>query len=154
MQYVTAVIWGREGIFPLNLDLKAKSGLSKDTHADGCHKEINYSPPPFQHCGIRFMVLPLPPRKVSGEGEEGLDHGSEKQQEDTGERIMDEAVGDYAASLNLRNMMAYSIDDSTYFMKAITTKMKNVGRVQVAVSIGENAEKFFVTNRIDWKPKR
>ena len=61
---------------------------------------------------------------------------------------------DYAASLNLRNMMAYSIDDSTYFMKAITTRMKNVGRVQVAVSIGENAEKFFVTNRIDWKPKR
>ena len=29
MQYVTAAIWGREGIFPLNLDLKAKNGLSK-----------------------------------------------------------------------------------------------------------------------------
>ena len=29
MQYVTAVISGKEGIFPLNLDLKAKSCLSK-----------------------------------------------------------------------------------------------------------------------------
>ena len=29
MQYVTAVISGREGIFPLNLDLKVKSSISK-----------------------------------------------------------------------------------------------------------------------------
>ena len=29
MQYVTAAISGREGIFPLNLDLKAKNGLSR-----------------------------------------------------------------------------------------------------------------------------
>ena len=29
MQYVTAVISGREGIFPMNLDLKAKSSISK-----------------------------------------------------------------------------------------------------------------------------
>ncbi len=29
MQHVTAVIWGREEIFPLNLDLKAKNGLSR-----------------------------------------------------------------------------------------------------------------------------
>ena len=29
MQYVTAVISGREGIFPLNLDLKTKSSISK-----------------------------------------------------------------------------------------------------------------------------
>lgn len=28
MQYVTAVVSGREGIFPLNLDLKTKNGLS------------------------------------------------------------------------------------------------------------------------------
>ncbi len=29
MQYVTAAISGREGIFPLNLDLKTKNGLSR-----------------------------------------------------------------------------------------------------------------------------
>ena len=61
---------------------------------------------------------------------------------------------DYAASLNLRNMTAYSIDDSTYFMKAMTTRMKNAGKVQVIISIGRNSEKFFVTSRIDWKPKK
>ena len=61
---------------------------------------------------------------------------------------------DYAASLKLRDMTAYSIDDSTYFMKSINTRMKNAGKVQVIVSIGKNSEKFFVTNRIDWKPKK
>ena len=61
---------------------------------------------------------------------------------------------DYAASLKLRDMTAYSIDESTYFMKSIITRMKNAGKVQVIVSIGKNSEKFFVTNRIDWKPKK
>ncbi len=61
---------------------------------------------------------------------------------------------DYEASLNLRNMTAYSIDGGTYLMKAITTGMKNVGKVQVIISIGKGSEKFFVTNRIDWKPKK
>ena len=61
---------------------------------------------------------------------------------------------DYAASLNLRDMTAYRVDESTYFMKGITTRMKNVGRVQVGVSQGQNAEKFFVTNMIEWKPKQ
>ena len=61
---------------------------------------------------------------------------------------------DYAASLKLRDMTAYSIDDSTYFMKSINTGMKNAGKVQVIVSIGKNSEQFFVTNRIDWNPKK
>ncbi len=39
-------------------------------------------------------------------------------------------------------------------MKIITTSMKNIGKVQVIVSRGINSEKFFVTNRIDWKPKK
>ena len=61
---------------------------------------------------------------------------------------------DYAASLSLRNMAAYGIDDSTYFMTSITAEMKNAGKVQVIISIGRNSEKFFVTSRIDWKPKK
>ena len=61
---------------------------------------------------------------------------------------------DYAASLNLRNMTAYSIDDSTYFMKAMTTRMKNAGKVQVIISIGRNSEKFFVTISVERKPKK
>ena len=61
---------------------------------------------------------------------------------------------DYAASLNLRNMNAYSIDDSTYFMTSITAEMKNVGEVQVIISIGKNSEKFFVTISVERKPKK
>ncbi|MCL4480361.1 MAG: hypothetical protein M1113_02610 [Candidatus Thermoplasmatota archaeon] len=47
---------------------------------------------------------------------------------------------DYAASLNLRNMTAYGLDDSTYFMTSITIGMKNAGKVQVIISIGRNSE--------------
>ncbi|EQD76737.1 transposase IS4 family protein, partial [mine drainage metagenome] len=61
---------------------------------------------------------------------------------------------DYADSLNLRDMTSYSVDGKSYFMKSITTSMKNVGKVQVVLSRGLNSEKFFVTNRIDWKPKK
>ena len=31
---------------------------------------------------------------------------------------------------------------------------KNAGKVQVIVSIGNNYEKFFVTNKIQWRPKK
>ena len=61
---------------------------------------------------------------------------------------------DYAASLSLRNMNAYSIDDSTYFMTSITAEMKNVGKIQVIVSIGRSSEKFFVTISVERKPKK
>ena len=61
---------------------------------------------------------------------------------------------DYAASLNIRNMDAYSIGDSTYSMESIITRMKNAGKVQVIVSIGNNSQKFFTTNRTDWKREK
>ena len=61
---------------------------------------------------------------------------------------------DYAASLSLRNMTAYSIDDSTYFMTSITAEMKNAGKVHVIISIGKNSEKFFVTISVERKPKK
>ena len=51
-------------------------------------------------------------------------------------------------------MNAYSIDDSTYFMTSITAEMKNVGEVQVIISIGKNSEKFFVTISVERKPKK
>ena len=56
---------------------------------------------------------------------------------------------DYVASLKLRDMTAYSIDDSTLFMKSIKTRMKNAEKVQIKVSIGKSFEKFFVINRIE-----
>ncbi len=34
----------------------------------------------------------------------------------------------YEASLNIRNMDAYSIDGNTYLMKSIITRMKNAGK--------------------------
>ena len=61
---------------------------------------------------------------------------------------------DYVDSLKLRDMTAYSIGNNAYFMKSITTRMKNVGKVQVVISRGMSSEKLFVTNRIDWKPKK
>jgi hypothetical protein len=55
----------------------------------------------------------------------------------------------YADSLKLSDMTAYSNDNSTHLMKRVTTGMKNAGRVQVVVSIGEISEKFFVTSGTD-----
>jgi hypothetical protein len=52
MQYVTSVISGREGIFPLNLDLKAKNGLSKIAMQMTVIKRSITAGPPFQHRGI------------------------------------------------------------------------------------------------------
>ena len=71
-----------------------------------------------------------------------------------GKMDQDQGIRDYAASLSLRNMTAYSIDDSTYFMTSITAEMKNVGKVQVIISIGRNSEKFFVTISVERKPKK
>ena len=71
-----------------------------------------------------------------------------------GKMDQDQGIRDYAASLSLRNMNAYSIDDSTYFMTSITAEMKNVGKVQVIVSIGRSSEKFFVTISVERKPKK
>ena len=45
---------------------------------------------------------------------------------------------DYADSLKLRDMTAYSIGNNAYFMKSITTRMKNMGKVQVVISRGMN----------------
>ena len=50
-------------------------------------------------------------------------------------------------------MKSYTVNGKTYFMKTITTKMKNAGIVKVIVSMGINSLKFFVTNRTDWKLK-
>ncbi|MHB8397282.1 MAG: hypothetical protein ACYDBK_09005 [Thermoplasmataceae archaeon] len=50
MQYVTAIVSGNEGIFPLILDLKTKNGLSKIVTQ---MVVIKQSIP----AGIRFMVL-------------------------------------------------------------------------------------------------
>ena len=61
---------------------------------------------------------------------------------------------DCADSLNIRDMIVYSIDEETYFMKSIITRMKNIGKVQVIISKGINSERFFATNRIDWKSKK
>ena len=153
MQYVTAVISGREGIFPLNLDIKTKNGLSKiamqmavikrSTTADLHFSTVVFDSWYFSSRLVRFLER------------ERKDWITEAKS--NGKILVDgkwTRLRDYAASLSLRNMAAYGIDDSTYFMTSITAEMKNAGKVQVIISIGRNSEKFFVTSRIDWKPKK
>ena len=72
---------------------KGKIMFVKNSDADGCHQPFHYSRSPFQHRGIRFMVFCIPPSKVSGEGEEGLNYGSQEQQEDIPWREIDEPQG-------------------------------------------------------------
>ncbi len=55
-------------------------------------------------------------------------------------------LGDYANTLDLKSMKSYTVNGKTYFMKAITTRMKNACIVKVIVSKGINSLKFFVTN--------
>ena len=153
MQYVTSVISGNEGIFPLNLDLKAKSGLSKIVMQMAVIKRsitagLHFSTVVFDSWYFSFRLV----RFLEREGKDWVTEAKSNRTILVNGSWM--RLKDYAASLNLRDMTAYSIDDSTYLMKSVTTRMKNVGRVQVVVSRGQNAEKFFVTNRIDWKPKR
>ena len=153
MQYVTAVVSGREGIFPLNLDLKTKSGLSKIVMQMGVIKRSITT-------GLRFSTVVFDSWYFSSR----LIRFLEREKKDwvteakSNRTIMVSGswmkLRDYAASLKLRNMTAYRIDDSTYLMKDINTGMKNAGKVQVIVSIGKNSEKSFVTNRIEWKPKK
>lgn len=153
MQYTTAVISGREGIFPLNLDLKAKNGLSRIAMQMAVIKRSITA-------GLHFSTVVLDSWYFSSR----LVRFLEREEKDwiteakSNRKIFVDGewmrLKDYAASLSLRNMAAYSIDDSTYFMTSITAEMKNVGKVQVIISIGRNSEKFFVASRIDWKPKK
>ena len=153
MQYVTAVISGREGIFPLNLDLKAKSSISKILMQMAVIKRSITA-------GLRFSTVVFDSWYFSSSllrflERERKDWATEAKSNRT--ILVNRSwmkLEDYAASLNLSNMTAYSIDDSTYFMKAITTRMKNAGKVQVIISIGRNSEKFFVTISVERKPKK
>ena len=153
MQYVTAVVSGREGIFPLNLDLKAKSGLSKIVMQMAVIKRaitagLHFSTVVFDSWYFASRLV----RFLEREKKDWITEAKSNRKIFVDGEWM--RLKDYAASLNLRNMTAYRIHDSTYFMTSITTGMKNVGKVQVIISIGKNAEKFFVTNRTDWKPKK
>ena len=60
---------------------------------------------------------------------------------------------DYANKHYLKSIKSYAVNDKRYFMKGITTKMKNAGIVKVIVSMGLNTLKLFVTNRTNWKLK-
>ena len=153
MQYVTAVISGREGIFPLNLDLKAKSSISKILMQMAVIK-ISIT------AGLHFSTVVFDSWYFSSRLVRFLEREKKNwiTEAKSNRTILVNGswmkLWDYAASLNLRNMTAYSIDDSTYFMKAITTSMKNAGKVQVIISIGKNSEKFFVTISVERKPKK
>ena len=138
---------------PLNLDLKAKTSISKILMQMAVIKRSITA-------GLRFSTVGFDSWYFSSR----LVRFLEREKKDwiteakSNRTILVNGswmkLMDYAASLNLRNMTAYSIDDSTNFMKAITTEIKNAGKVQVIISIRKNTEKFFVTNRIDWKPKK
>ena len=153
MQYATAVISGNEGIFPLNLDLKTKGGLSKIVMQMAVMKRAITA-------GLRFSTVVFDSRYFASR----LIRFLERERKDWVTEAKSNRkihlndgwirLRDYADSLDLRDMVSYSVDGKSYFMKSIITKMKGVGTVQVIVSRGLNSEKFFVTNRIDWKPKK
>ncbi len=58
----------------------------------------------------------------------------------------------YENTLDLKSMKLYTVNGKTYFMKAITTKMKNARIVKVIISKGINSLKFFLTDST-WKLK-
>ena len=153
MQYVTAVVSGKEGIFPLNLELKEESGPSKIVMQMDVIKRSIAS-------GLHFSTVVFDSwyfasRLVEFLGKKNKDWITEAKSNRTilvnGSWVK---LSDYAASLNIRNMAAYSIDGNTYLMKSIITRMKNARKVHVIVSMGKNSQKFFVTNRSDWKPAK
>ena len=148
MQYVTAIISWKKGIFPLNLGIKAKSSISKIFMQMAV---IKRSITAGLHFGsVIFDSLYFSSRQVSFLEREKKYWIAEAK---SNRKIFLDGkwtrLRDYAASLNLRDMTAYNLDDSTYFMTSITAEMKNMGKVQAIISTGKNSEKFFVTNRID-----
>ena len=153
MQYVTAVISGREGIFPLNLDIKTKNGLSKIAMQMAVIKRsitagLHFGTVVFDSWYFSSRLI----RFLERERKDWITEAKSNRKILVNRSWM--KLRDYAASLSLRNMTAYSIDDSTYFMTSITAEMKNAGKVQVIVSIGKNSEKFFVTISVERKPKK
>ena len=153
MQYVTAVISGKESIFPLNLDLKAKSCLSKIVMQIAIIKRsitagLHFSTVVFDSLYFASRLVGF----LERENKSWITEARSNRKIFLGGKSMN--LRDYADSLKLRDMTAYSIGNNAYFMKSITTRMKNVGKVQVVISRGMSSEKFFVTNRIDWKPKK
>ena len=68
IQYITAVVSGREGIFPLNLDLKTKNGLSRIAMQMAVIKRSITA-------DLLFSTF-LPVDQIPSKGEEGLDRGS------------------------------------------------------------------------------
>ncbi|EQD75587.1 transposase IS4 family protein, partial [mine drainage metagenome] len=153
MQYATAVISGIEGIFPLNLDLKTKKGPSKIVMQIAVMKRaitagLEFSTVVFDSWYFASRLILF----LEREKKDWVTEAKSNRKIYVDGRWV--RLKDYADSLNIRDMTAYSIDGESYFMKSITTGMRNVGKVQVIVSRGLNSEKFFVTNRIDWKPRK
>ena len=141
------------GYFPLNLDLKARSSLSKIVMRMAVIKRSitaghRFSTVVFDSWYFASRLV----RFLERENKGWVTEAKNNRKIFVGEEWM--RLKDYAASLNFRDMTACKVDENTYFMKSITTRMKNIGRVQVRVSRGQNAEKFFVTNMIEWKPKQ
>ena len=164
MSLITAAISGNEGIFPLNVDIK---GIGEE-RGDGEKNAYDLSKIVMQiavikraiTAGLNFsMVLFDSWYFASGLigflEKEGKDWISEAKSNRLilldGKWIQ---LQEYAKSLDLREMKCYTIGGKQYFTKSIITKMKRIGDVRIVISRGIDSEKFFVTNRMDMKPKR
>ena len=150
MQYTTSVISGNEGIFPLSMELKTDDSKI-DLQINTIKKAMG--------AGLRFSTVVFDSWYFSSKlvkflESMGKDYVSEAKSNRTvcidGKWIR---LRDYANTLDLKSMKSYTVNGKTYFMKAITTRMKNAGIVKVIVSRRINSLKFFVTNRTDWKVK-
>ena len=153
MQFVTSAVSCSEGIFPLNMDQKFKGKMSKIVMQMAVIKRAITAGLKFHT--VLFDSWYFASRLIRLLERERKDWVTEAKSN----RLIlvnDEwtRLEDYAHSLDLHDMKAYSVDGKSYFMKSITTWMKNVGKVQVIVSRGIDSEKFFVTNRTDWNPRK
>ena len=153
MQFVTYAISCSEGIFPLNVDQKVRFKISKMVMQMTAIKRAITA-------GLKFSTVLMDSWYFGSR----LIRFLEKDKKDwvteaKSNRFIlvgNEWVGleDFSRSMNVRDMTAYMVDGKSYFMKSITTWKKNVGKVQVIVSRGIDSEKFFVTNRTDWNPRK
>ena len=115
MQYVTAVISGKEGIFPLNLDLKAKSCLSKIVMQMAVIKRsitagLHFSTVVFDSWYFASRLV----RFLEREKKDWITEARSNRKIFLGGKSMN--LRDYADSLKLRDMTAYSIGNNAYFM--------------------------------------
>lgn len=159
MSLITAAVSCSEGIFPLNVDIKpvhshgSGHGLSKITMQMAVIKRAISA-------GLNFTMAVFDSWYFASKLVNFLEsHGKDWISEAKSDRVIFTdgrwiPIGEYASSLNRRKMKSYTIGEEQYLTYSTVVKMRKIGDVRIIISLGKDGKKFFVTNRIDMKPKR